>query len=188
MSDHDICWHEPEPWHVQRLRQCDHRDQPKFSYGRCRSGRRWFWTVLEWLKPETYTSGWEDSEEAALASARDAVPRLAAGRAAAGYLRHDTAYDRLKEINKAAHRAAGAEHSGRQGCGIPLLRVHPLAHVDGRQRTLYRGVPHNPEDEKAHLLPASRNQDLGVPGTQSRIPEHPVYERLRRSHRVRRSA
>jgi hypothetical protein len=103
-----ICWHVPEPWHIEKQRRCNHRDQPKFSYGRCRSGKRWFWTVLEWFKPETYTDGWEDSEEAALAAARDAVSKLAGGQAAVAYLNHGIAYDRLKDINKAKRAARPA--------------------------------------------------------------------------------
>jgi hypothetical protein len=103
----NICWHVPEPYLVEKARGCNHRGQPCFSYGRCRSGKRWFWTVAPWFNRDN-VDGWEDSEEAALAAARDVVRGLAGGQPAAAYLHHGNAYRRLQEINKAKRAARPA--------------------------------------------------------------------------------
>jgi len=55
-------------------------DAPLILWGRCRSGRRWFWAARDFDGPREH--GWADSEELAVSAAEAAVERLAGGRAA----------------------------------------------------------------------------------------------------------
>jgi hypothetical protein len=98
-----ICWHIGRHWCRD-----DHKDQPDFAFGRCRSGRRWFWIVHEWRamvrrgEPQEadYSQGWEDSEQLAEAAVRAAITSRANGQPASATLHHAIAADRLKELNK----------------------------------------------------------------------------------------
>jgi hypothetical protein len=85
-------------------------------FGRCRSGRRWFWQAFNstqtnvrfhqtnvWTKIEEH--GFEDTEEAAWASACAAVVHLANGQPATAAVVHRCVSEGLKELN-AAKRAA----------------------------------------------------------------------------------
>jgi hypothetical protein len=101
-----ICWHEPG-------RDCGghHDNWPKFFYGRCRSGHRWFWAVIDWGNDFAATSGRENTEAAALAAARETIRKLANGRAAAAFMVHDVAREHLKEVNRAKLAARPAPDS-----------------------------------------------------------------------------
>jgi hypothetical protein len=93
-----ICWHDDS----RRCRD-HHGGDTLLWYGRCRSGRRWFWAAEEVTGHHGPPSahGWEDSDDAALRAARAAVGQLAGGRAGTAYLRHGVASRRLKDINTA---------------------------------------------------------------------------------------
>ena len=95
----DIYWRE--------LRQCcdhRHRDHRFIYYGRCRSGRRWFWHA-EILQEPPGLHGWAMSEDEAIAAERDAVAQLADGQPSVATLRQDVAGRRLKEINAEKRRS-----------------------------------------------------------------------------------
>jgi hypothetical protein len=96
-----ICWHDTRGSRCPRP-----RDGEVIGYGRCRSGRRWFWaaTVFSYTTGNHSVHGWADSEPDALAAARDTVVRLADGRPARAYLKHGIASGILKAIN--AHKRA----------------------------------------------------------------------------------
>jgi hypothetical protein len=100
----EVCWH--IPWGRCSKR---HYEDLHFYYGRCRSGRRWFWAVSEW--DGDHAHGWVDSEAEALDQARTAVVRLAAGRAATAFIKHGHASACLKDINteKRKQRPASTE-------------------------------------------------------------------------------
>jgi hypothetical protein len=98
----NICWH----------RQCkfedrcrlDHDSDHHFSYGRCRSGRRWFWTVY-YYKSNAYIDpvefyGWTDTEQAALDAATAAIiTQLSDGERACVSVFARAATDKLKQLN-----------------------------------------------------------------------------------------
>lgn len=112
-------------WHGSGRHECpiDHHKRPNpdkfFFYGRCKSGRRWFWTAYDFRTTvadvETdRADGWEDSEQAALDAARAAIVTIANGHKAAALFLPGVAYERLKDINtakRAARPPSGRKHS-----------------------------------------------------------------------------
>ncbi len=92
------------------------------TWGRCRSGKRWFWyAVRTFSSPDDshyrdctdpacwgagpHEHGWEGTEDAAVSAARAAAGRLAAGQPAYGSASHGMAADVLKRVNAARRRA-----------------------------------------------------------------------------------
>lgn len=76
-------------------------------WGRCRSGRRWFWTACD-TAVHPYgvgEHGWADTEDAAAAAAMEVVTRLCGGRPARITPWHNTAREALKRINAEKRRA-----------------------------------------------------------------------------------
>ena len=67
-------------------------------YGRCKSGRRWFWQVGDYNRE---VHGWADTEEQALIAGTAAIKRFAAGRRAIVHYHHGSASYALKKINAA---------------------------------------------------------------------------------------
>lgn len=110
-----ICWHDRPRWDCRH--SFDREREAYIIWGRCRTGRRWFWTAAEVTGqrsgPELH--GTEDTEDAALAAARAAVGELAAGRPALAEMRHGDASRKLRELNAA--RRAGRAPSGETGTG-----------------------------------------------------------------------
>jgi hypothetical protein len=74
-------------------------------FGRCRSGRRWFWAAQLFEDCDEALYGWTDTEDEALTAARAAVERLTAGQDAVACLTQSTATYQLKEVNKAKRTA-----------------------------------------------------------------------------------
>jgi hypothetical protein len=87
-----ICWHDT----TNPCRKF-HEGAVPLAYGRCRSGRRWFWAARDWENGSAH--GWDDDEQGALAAARAAVVDLAAGCPAVAYRRESVASSVLKEVN-----------------------------------------------------------------------------------------
>lgn len=96
---------------------CEHRegryDHPGdyYWYGRCRSGRRWFWaavSITQSLRRDDYADlaevGWEDTEDQALAAARAAVEKLADGQPGHAGFRAGFAATELKRVNAKRRR------------------------------------------------------------------------------------
>jgi hypothetical protein len=107
-----ICWHPDGRLHCGSA----HRDDEHYSYGRCRSGRRWFWTAFSFgLQAEPFdTYGWADTEQEALDVARAAIVRAANGCKASAACWASAASHKLKELNaakRAARPASGAADS-----------------------------------------------------------------------------
>jgi hypothetical protein len=77
-----------------------------FTYGRCKSGKRWFWVVEHWNDNSDESGyrdwwhGWEDSEDAAKQASKAVVLKVAKGVPAYVMGRADRASDRLKALNK----------------------------------------------------------------------------------------
>jgi hypothetical protein len=71
---------------LRRLGEFWRRENPSHArvwFGRCRSGRRWFWAIADielLVSDETPAYGWTDTEEEALAAARAAGLRMSAAR------------------------------------------------------------------------------------------------------------
>jgi hypothetical protein len=96
--------HGGDSWHyVRKDGECS------FSYGRCKSGCRWFWRVHGWVWGHTKSDeddlptlyGWADSEDQAKVEGSAAIKRLAGGRRTVVHINHGTASVQLKEINAA---------------------------------------------------------------------------------------
>jgi hypothetical protein len=77
------------------------------SFGRCRSGSRWFWVATERIDEST-AEGWADSEEEAIEAAMAAVRSFCKGLPLKAYVRHGWASGRLKMLNEAKRRARPA--------------------------------------------------------------------------------
>jgi hypothetical protein len=102
-------------WHADGMIRRDHEcydtvlDRMLFVYGRCRSGRRWFWAgeCNDWRGDgdEITMHGWAETEEEALQEARAAIERAAGGRPAIAYVRQGVAVRLLKSVNAAKRRA-----------------------------------------------------------------------------------
>jgi hypothetical protein len=94
--DDNICVHD---YSDKSKDYYSHKHDRHFSYGRCKSGRRWFWAVCDYKNDFTPTYGWEDTEQAAIEAARAEVVRLAEGCDASASIVHGTASRHLKEVN-----------------------------------------------------------------------------------------
>jgi hypothetical protein len=92
-----------EAWEADRVWDDAHPGHALICFGRCRSGRRWFWAVC-CVCEDGRAYGWTETEQQALTDMRAAVERLAEGRDAVAVRREDVAASRLKELN-AAKRA-----------------------------------------------------------------------------------
>jgi hypothetical protein len=102
MYDSDgICWHQD----FERCR-LDHKGDGFFYYGRCRSGRRWFWEASNFRDRNEKAHGWENTEQEAVAAARAAVVCMAGGHKAFAKFRPGFASETLKQINKAKRAAS----------------------------------------------------------------------------------
>lgn len=113
-----ICWHDRPRW------DCRHSfdDHAYIRWGRCRTGRRWFWTAAEVLGAATAEEiddaalhGIADTEVESVTAAREAVARIAAGRPAIAEMRHGDASRLLRKLNaeqRAARPASGETAAG----------------------------------------------------------------------------
>ncbi|MFJ8027427.1 hypothetical protein [Streptomyces sp. NPDC096311] len=75
----------------------DRDDPPLIFWGRCRSGRRWFWTASEHDGDQAH--GWAETKDEAARRANAAAVKLAAGRYANIQILHGVADRRLKVLN-----------------------------------------------------------------------------------------
>ena len=76
-----------------------------FRYGRCKSGRQWFWCVSAWGGETLGEHGWADTEERALLDGTAAIKRIATGRRVIAYYSHGYASFKLKKINAEKRKA-----------------------------------------------------------------------------------
>lgn len=107
-----VCWHHRN----KRSDRCGikHSDDILFLYGRCRSGRKWFWAVRSSYRLEKEAHGWEDTEQGALDAARAAVKEFVQGHRTGAFFDAGTASYKLKEINaerRAARPSSSSTHS-----------------------------------------------------------------------------
>lgn len=118
-----ICWQFRNKGDTYRTRErwgswscrcpvCSTRDRAFVTFGRCRSGQRWFWWAVNntlSYKTKDCTDvvekyGFADSEEQAWAAVRAAVRELSADKLTVAVVAQSTANDKLKEINLAKRR------------------------------------------------------------------------------------
>jgi hypothetical protein len=94
-----VCWHERTAWR-NRCRE-KHDGDLYFWYGRCRSGKRWFWAAQQHRVHGDGVSdhGWAATDDQALADARAAVIRMTGDNTAFATLHHGLATSALKSIN-----------------------------------------------------------------------------------------
>jgi hypothetical protein len=85
-------------------------------YGRCRTGKRWFWFAADmdyyYDRGGSREYGRTDTEDEALAAARDAVDRIADGRAYHAHYSAGTASRALKELNAEKRAAKTSDDTG----------------------------------------------------------------------------
>lgn len=81
-------------------------DPPLIMWGRCRSGRRWFWTASVYDGNSLH--GWAPSPTEASQQANAATIQLAAGRYADVRILHGVASDQLRKLNAAKRKAKPA--------------------------------------------------------------------------------
>ena len=78
------------------------------AFGRCRSGRRWFWTTRAYRGELSDRYGWTETEETAVAAAMAAVLELRAAPLTRANMWQAIASGRLKELNEAKRAARPA--------------------------------------------------------------------------------
>jgi hypothetical protein len=77
--------------------------RPELAYfGRCRSGRRWFWSAKKFDGRSTY--GWAETEELAMAAAMAAVQDFCTGLPIVASVCHGWTSEMLKELNETKRR------------------------------------------------------------------------------------
>lgn len=106
-----ICWHDTSHQHDRNHRAvCPGQEGELIYWGRCRAGRRWFWTVFT-VDTGERRDGWAATEEQACSDAKAAVVAVAGDHPAVVYTRHSQAAARLKWINaeKRRKRPASAD-------------------------------------------------------------------------------
>jgi hypothetical protein len=143
---------------------CEHREGrygrhpgDPYYYGRCRSGRRWFWVAgdlgraldHDGYRPER---GWEDTEGQALAAARAAVERLAGGQPGYASFRAGWATTELKRVN-AERRRNRPDPGTSDAKPVEYLYAHNTWRCDnGYGRCPCRDLPAR-EAWQHHLIP-----------------------------------
>jgi hypothetical protein len=104
---------------------------PYLWWGRCRSGKRWFWAVQEITATDEVSSwhGWTDTEEEAEAAARDAAAQLAGDRPVTLRTYHRIADSVLKRINveKRRNRPPSEDTDA-----SPVEYLYGIAYADGK--------------------------------------------------------
>jgi hypothetical protein len=122
-----ICWHE-------RGARCWNHDPDALSlyWGRCRSGKRWFWAVGIIGDTDRSEHGWDESQKGAIDHARTVVARLAGGSEAVAYTAHSWAAENLRKINAAKRRARPPSDSTDTGITEYLYAVAVTDWDDGR--------------------------------------------------------
>ena len=130
-----ICWHRPFP-------RCNCPEPEVFlSYGRVRSGKRWFWHVSGWKRrhfDEQYDDyGWADSEAEAVEAAKQSITAIAAGRQTGAGVRHYGAAMRLKELNRSKRAARPASDATDARPTEYLFGVRSGIHDDGWDTPYY---------------------------------------------------
>jgi len=101
-------------------------DTPLISWGRCRSGKRWFWAAQEFDGARAH--GWADSEERAVRDAGVAVERMAAGQAATVLVQHGVASRALREVNAEKRKTLTAD--GADAAPVEYLYAVVAGHYD----------------------------------------------------------
>ena len=106
-------------------------DRPFIYWGRCRSGRRWFWAAYDLDHIDTPRHGWCDTEADAVAAAQTAVTELAGGEPARVHMRHDSARHALQDINAERRKARPSNGSTDAGAVEYLYRISTYEDADG---------------------------------------------------------
>jgi hypothetical protein len=94
-------------------------------FGRCRSGKRWFWALGQYSAPANDSRGWSDTEEGALAAARLTAARAWGGRRVYAERKDGYARSALKQLN--AKKRAAKPPSGAKGSGA-VQYLYGLTH------------------------------------------------------------
>jgi hypothetical protein len=111
----NICW--KSDWqHTRTCPACSTKDYAAASFGRCRSGRRWFWCSYDYSGWREFAEpkkqyGFVDTEDEAWAAAMDAVRGLRNGRPLRARVDHGSASRLLKRLNEAKRRTRPAPDS-----------------------------------------------------------------------------
>ena len=134
-----------------------HKTYKNIQYGRCRSGKRWFWAATQILNPETEKFGSADTEHQALVAARMAVIEIAGGKPASVSFSANLAAHKLRELNE-AKRAARPGSSAKGSGPVELLyndRGDPFPIIKKTRARIYYIRSHDPEG-RARISASSR--------------------------------
>jgi hypothetical protein len=103
MND-NICWHVP----YDKCRE-KHDGADLILYGRCRSGKRWFWAAGYHSEDECH--GWADTEEQALSRVRSYIEGMANGNSVIAFRNEGKASHVLRDINEAKRKSRPAPNA-----------------------------------------------------------------------------
>ncbi len=144
-----ICW--PPCTH----QSSDHDQHILVTFGRCRSGRRWYWCAFHWPDFDSLEAerGWVDTEPAAIDAARAAVVRIAAGRPAVALYAAGYATADLKRINVAKRAARAAPDTTDT---LPVEYLYAIDHCRGSLDCDNAYEPMTPEQHWQHHIRSFR--------------------------------
>jgi hypothetical protein len=108
-------------WSETRCRG-DHDVHLRYSWGRCRSGKRWFWSAREQynvrIRGDDHEGrewyGWADTEEAATEAARAAIRADAGDALVSVSVRHGWTSSKLAELSREERKAKWAANPPKQ--------------------------------------------------------------------------
>jgi hypothetical protein len=140
-------------WESQHKLGClvcaaSHREYQYVTFGRCRSGQRWFWTVWGyWLNGETPLYGWTDSEAAAISTIEQTVIEHKTRALLLARFSVGQASYQLRQVNKEKRRQRRPA-DGRKTTAVDYLYTHQMcwnddgmpctcATLSGTERILY---------------------------------------------------
>jgi hypothetical protein len=104
-----VCWQfhnkGDDPWCKCPAHTARYPDRELVLFGRCRSGKQWFWVAYGYCEKPTKLHGWAETKDAATAAAVAAVLTLRAGLPIIANFVQYCASGTLKDLNKAKRAA-----------------------------------------------------------------------------------
>src|SRR3954454_14128861 len=115
IPEDNICWQFNNPGDRERRCQCpacSHGERALAFFGRCRSGRRWFWSAHTLFTDINHAAcSFTDTEDAAIQAAMAAVCRFRLAVPVLARINHGFTSRHLKEINAEKRRARPAPNT-----------------------------------------------------------------------------
>jgi hypothetical protein len=130
--------------HVPRCRD-SHDNHVTFSWGRCKSGKRWFWHVHRWAPSKdawdgSKWHGYESTEADAVQVAFDKIKAEASGKPVSLHTLHGWAQEELKRINRSKRKERLAANPSPANAGAAVEYLYAGDWSD-RYSDAYYGPP-----------------------------------------------